>query len=349
MKSAYFWLQLCGWSLLYAVLALIIYQRPVFVATELFHGAVLVGSTGLGSHLLRTFYRHYLTRASLLRQVLSLLAGSLLIAASATGLLLLSFFLLTLTEFSFPVPPEQRWFVVKTIFTGNFFNMALAMLFWSSVYFSVSKVRQLRQTTELLHATQLDALVSQLNPHFLFNALNNIRALILEDPDKARHMLADLSDMLRYNLAAEDGVKVPLKQELSIVHNYLALCSIQFEHRLQYQERIAAGCEELAVPKLLLQLCVENAIKHGISHLPQGGTIHISASASATQLKLRIANHGRLNPEAATGTGVGLKNIRQRLLLLYQGKASLELYQQQDQVITKITLPREPMHERSDH
>lgn len=343
-SASYALLQCSGWGLLYVLMSLLIYNRQISVATELLYCAVLVGSTALGSHLLRNLYRRKLQQAGVLRQATSLMFGSILVAAVATCLLLLVFFLLSLTPYSFPVPAAQRWFVIKHIFSGNFFNMLLAMSLWSALYFAITKVRQLRQTTALLQASQLDALLNQLQPHFLFNALNNIRALILEDPEKAREMLSVLADMLRYNLDPRAGVKVPLAQELEVVQHYLALCSIQFEQRLRYQQQIPEACLALAVPRLLLQLCVENAIKHGISQLPAGGCIAISARITDNQLCLTVSNDGQLKSGIA-GTGVGLANIRQRLALLYQGRASLQLTQQQHQVLTEICLPMESLDE----
>ena len=343
-QASYALLQCSGWGLLYALLSLMIYNRAVFISTELLYGAVLVSSTGLGSHLLRSLYRRKLQQTGVVRQATSLLIGSILVAAAATCLLLVVFFLLSLTQYSFPVPAAQRWFVIKHIFSGNFLNMLLAMLLWSTLYFAITKVRQLRQTTALLQATQLDALLNQLQPHFLFNALNNIRALILEDAEKARDMLSILADMLRYNLDPRAGVKVPLAQELQVVQHYLALCSIQFEQRLRYQQQIPNACMALAVPRLLLQLCVENAIKHGISQLPAGGSIAISARITDNQLRLTVTNDGQLQQDTG-GTGVGLANIRQRLDLLYQGRASLQLTQQQQKVLTEICLPMESLDE----
>lgn len=343
-QASYALLQCCGWGLLYISLSLYIVNRQISVPQELIYGAVLVGSTGLGSHLLRHFYRRKLQQAGVLRQATSLILGSLISAAVATTMLVGCVFLFSLTEFSFPIPEAQRWFVIKHIVSGNFINMLLAMSLWSALYFAITKVRQLRQTTALLQASQLDALLNQLQPHFLFNALNNIRALILEDPEKAREMLSVLADMLRYNLDPKAGVKVPLAQELDIVQHYLALCSIQFEQRLRYQQQIPESCLSLAVPRLLLQLCVENAIKHGISHLPAGGSIEISARIVDDQLCLAVCNDGQLQ-QRTDSTGVGLANIRQRLALLYQGKASLTLSQQAQQVITEIRLPMELTNE----
>ncbi|MDF3127452.1 histidine kinase [Rheinheimera sp. 1928-s] len=341
MINLYSWGQWAGWTLLYVLMALMISNRPVFVETELLYAAVLIGATGLGSHGLRLFFRNQLAQSSLTKQTVTLVAGAVVIAAFATLMLLIMVFLLSALGYGYPIPPDQRWFVIKSIGQGNFFNMLMVMLLWSALYFSMIKVRQLRQTTALLHATQLDALINQLNPHFLFNAINNIRALILEDPERARTMLATLSDMLRYNLNSEQGIKVALHQELEIVHAYIALCSIQFEHRLQYVEQIDEDCNNVLIPKLLIQLCVENAIKHGISRLTQGGEIRIRALVQHGEISIQISNPGLLQSTTQNTTGVGLKNIRQRLQLLYLGAASLWLEQQQDKVVAEIRLPLE--------
>lgn len=341
MTKAYCWLQWLGWSLLYATFVLLIINRPIVVETEFLYAAILIGVLGYSSHLLRSYYRAKVPNATAIAQVRVLIIGSVLGAFLAVSLMILSYFMLSVTEFSFPIPLEQRWYVIKSLFFGNYFNMLGALLFWSALYFAITKVRQLHSTTELLHATQLDALINQLNPHFLFNAINNIRALILEDPERSRTMLASLSEMLRYNLNSKDGVKVTLEQELAIVHSYIDLCSIQFEQRLQYQEHIACNCRSLRVPKLLLQLCVENAIKHGISRMTEGGEICIQAKIQSNMLRLIVRNHGTLQPLNSNKTGVGLTNIKQRLQLLYNGEANLRLYQQDKSVITEICLPME--------
>lgn len=341
MSKLYGSLQWTMWGLLYCSMAIAVYNRPVFVETELFYGAVLVGVTALGSHLLRGFYRARAASYSVVQQVVTLVAGSVLFAALAAALLLLAVFSLSASGVSFPIPADQRWFVIKTVFSGNFINMLLALLFWSAVYFAFTKVRQLRQTTALLQQTQLDALINQLNPHFLFNAINNIRALILEDTERSRAMLAALSDMLRYNLDSQQGVKVTLAQELSIVQRYIDLCSIQFEQRLSYQQQIEPQCESMLLPKLLLQLCVENALKHGISKLPQGGEISVTATAVERCLILQISHPGTLAPTYHDARGVGIKNIKQRLQLLYHGQASFRLEQRANCVVTQITLPAE--------
>lgn len=334
--------QLSGWLLLYALISTGVWMRPVFNPVELLYAGVLVGSSAVGSHMIRAGYKKHFRNKAIWQQVCFLLISSTLIAAIATLLLVVSVFSLAQFGVTDPIPAPQRWFVTKVVFTGNYFNMLLALLFWSALYFSVLKVRQLRQTNELLKSSQLDALINQLNPHFLFNAINNIRALILEDPVRARDMLARLADMLRYSLSKDDHVKVPLSAEVAIVNEYIALCSIQFEERLRFAINADANCQQALLPKLLLQLCVENAVKHGISKQVNGGSIQVQICQQDALLDIRIRNDGELTAPD-NKAGLGLQNIRQRLALLYPDsqQTGVTLYREPNQVCTHIRLPLE--------
>tara|TARA_R110002126_G_scaffold38993_8_gene116015 strand:- start:4264 stop:5325 length:1062 start_codon:yes stop_codon:yes gene_type:complete len=341
-RHAYLTCQLLGWLTLYAAMGFTAWLRPIFTPVEWLYALVLVGSSAIGSHFIRNGYKNYLLRKAIWQQVMYLALSSLVFATIAGLLLLITVFTLAHFGITNPIPSAQRGFVIKVVFTGNFFNLLLALLFWSVLYFSVSKVRQLRQTSELLKSSQLDALKNQLNPHFLFNAINNIRALILEDPARAREMLARLADMLRYSLSKDDKSKVTLNSELAIVNEYIALCSIQFEERLHFSVDIAVNCRQALVPKLLLQLCVENAIKHGISTEINGGSIDVTVHQTDNMLNIIIRNDGLLQ-KVARQQGVGLRNIRQRLALLYPANndAGLRLYNENNKVITHVRLPLE--------
>lgn len=341
-RHVYLICQLSGWLGLYAVISFSAWLRPIFTRVELLYALVLIGSTAIGSHFIRTAYKNRCRGKAIWQQVLFLAVSSPLVAALATLLLLITAFSLAQLGVTNPIPPAQRWFVARVVFTGNFFNMLMALLFWSALYFSMTKVRQLRQTSELLKSSQLDALINQLNPHFLFNAINNIRALILEDPARAREMLARLADMLRYSLSKDDKAKVTLKAELDIVNEYIALCSIQFEDRLQFIVDAPSNCQIALLPKLLLQLCVENAIKHGISTNIDGGIIKVTVRQNGNMLAIVIVNNGNLN-NGVEHQGVGLQNIRQRLALLYPDskQTGLSLYSNNNQVITRILIPLE--------
>ncbi|MDX1678763.1 sensor histidine kinase [Arsukibacterium sp.] len=341
-RHIYLICQLSGWLSLYVIIAIAAWLRVTFTPVELLYALVLVGSTGTGSHFIRQGFKKYLRRKTIWQQVFYLSVCSVLVAAAATMLLVAAVLSLAHLGVTNPIPAAQRGFVISVVFTGNFLNMLIALLFWCAVYFSFSKVRQLRQTSELLKSSKLDALINQLNPHFLFNAINNIRALILEDPARAREMLARLADMLRYTLSKDDNARVTLNAELTIVSEYIALCSIQFEERLRFTVDAPASCQQALIPKLLLQLCIENAIKHGISKDITGGNIELTISCRDTMLDIIICNDGKLAPNV-NGQGLGLQNIRQRLRLLYPDcqKAGLTLRSENQKVITHICLPLE--------
>ncbi|SNY42524.1 Histidine kinase [Arsukibacterium tuosuense] len=341
-RHVYLLCQLSGWLALYAVISIAAWTRLTFTQVELLYALVLVGSSAIGSHLIRFGYKKRLRSKVIWQQVLYLAVSSLLIAAIAALLLVVTALALAHFGITNPIPAAQQWFVARVVFTGNFFNMLMALLFWSALYFSITKVRQLRQTNELLKSSQLDALKNQLNPHFLFNAINNIRALILEDPQRARTMLARLADMLRYSLSKDDKAKVTLSSELAIVNEYIELCSIQFEERLRFTIDVEHNCLQALVPKLLLQLCVENAIKHGISTDINGGSIDVTIRQIDNLLDISIVNDGSFD-KVSNHQGVGLHNIRQRLALLYPDSrhAGLSLYSEQRKVKTRIRLPLE--------
>jgi LytS/YehU family sensor histidine kinase len=211
-----------------------------------------------------------------------------------------------------------------------------ALIFWSIAYLLLIKMRQLYTTKEALASSRLEALSQQLNPHFLFNTLNNIRASILEEPQKARDALAQLADMLRYTLDEYKSGKIALHKELAVVEEFIALCKIQFENRLSFQADIQNGAHDALIPRMLLQLCVENAIKHGISNLNEGGLVSLQVSIKEQNAGQKCLNILITNPvsrgEAKTNNdqnrdhlnaGVGLKNIKQRLALLYSQQRSI--------------------------
>jgi len=176
-------------------------------------------------------------------------------------------------------------------------------LVWSALYLMLSRQRQwqaaqrLHRDSELrLQQSQLQSLLAQLNPHFMFNCINNIRALILEDPAAARNMLAHFADMLRYQVAASPEVLVPLRSELAVAEDYIALMKIQFEQRLEFRLQVDPQCSALLLPKLTVQLLLENAIKHGISRSRAGGQIQLQAKLlqAPDRWQLSVCNTGQL-------------------------------------------------------
>jgi LytS/YehU family sensor histidine kinase len=223
-------------------------------------------------------------------------------------------------------------FSLRSIVSGGL-QAQLFIGAWAFIYISIqtqqrqreAELRNLRLEMGLKEA-QLRQLSEQLKPHFLFNALNNIRFMVQEDGPKAERMVVALSGMLRYSLESSRRDKRPLGEELATLHDYLALMGSQLEDRLRVALAVEPGLEACLVPPMLLQLLVENAIKHGLEALPQGGLLRLAVARVGTQLRLSVGND---RAEAASDgkqhLGLGLTNIERRLQLLYGERAQLQL------------------------
>lgn len=211
------------------------------------------------------------------------------------------------------------------------------------------QVEQLRLTASVKEA-ELRALKSQINPHFLFNSLNSLRALIDEDAPRARESVTRLANMLRYSLQSGQLETVPLEEELRIVEDYLALEQIRHENRLRVRWEITDDVRRQAVPPMLLQTLVENAVKYGISVRRDGGELVISARVEANCIHIRVTNPGELNPpssasaaRAGSSTGVGLRNASERLKLLFGERATLQLLAGGTDLVTAdVCIPLKP-------
>lgn len=199
------------------------------------------------------------------------------------------------------------------------------------------RIDRLELNTNLKQA-QLNTLKGQINPHFMFNSLNNIRGLMLEDVEKSREMLTKLSEMLRYSLTKNNIDGIALEEELEMVENYIALSKIQFEDRLEFKKHIAPDALSVQIPPMIVQLLVENATKHGISNLKDGGRIELNASKDSEALYIQVKNTGKLRI-AKDSTQLGLKNIKQRLKLLYGEQSSFELIEVNNEVVADIKIP----------
>src|ERR1700735_564737 len=177
----------------------------------------------------------------------------------------------------------------------------------------------------LARDAELKALKAQVNPHFLFNSLNSISALTSSDPAKAREMCILLADFLRMTLGLGEKTTIPLSEELTLLHRFLAIKKVRFGSRLQMTENITDDCKSLLIPPLLLQPLVENAVKHGIANLPEGGQVHLAAECENGRLSIMVENS--FDPEATPThrNGMGLANVRQRLDARYPKEASMRV------------------------
>ncbi|MBR7635775.1 sensor histidine kinase [Janthinobacterium lividum] len=229
-----------------------------------------------------------------------------------------------------------------------------ALLFWFGVfltwtvfYFTALSLRRAsRFEAEALRLevlakdAQLRALQAQVNPHFFFNSLNSVRALIFEDREAAAHMIDQLANLMRHALQSSQHATVPLAAELEAVRAYLAIEQSRFEERLRVSFDIPPCLELVRVPPMALQTLVENAVKYGVEASADGGDIRIAArrGAGMDTLQIEVANTGRLR-SASGSTGIGLRNACQRLQLACGERASLELCEQAGWVYATIHLP----------
>jgi two-component system LytT family sensor kinase len=203
------------------------------------------------------------------------------------------------------------------------------LFLWCNLYFSVKKWQELeRERERLLRAeaeardARLSALRYQLNPHFLFNSLNAVSTLVLEgDASAATRMLAQIGELLRTTLDGEAAVETALSQEIAFTEQYLAIEQTRLGGRLRVDMAISPETLDALVPSMLLQPLVENAVRHGVAPLVEGGTIRIQSKLNGSQLQVRIRNSGapraRVEPINQPAHGIGLRNTAERLKALY--------------------------------
>ena len=180
------------------------------------------------------------------------------------------------------------------------------------------------------------ALRAQINPHFLFNALHSVGALVSIDPVRADRALERLGDLLRYALGAED--EVPFGNEWRFTKDYLALEELRLGDRLRLHEDIEETATSVLVPPLILQPLVENAVRHGVADRPGGGTIAIRARLEGPHLVIGVTNDGRPN-DGPIGAGLGMSSVRRRLAAMYGDRAALEAGHVTDGFSVTIRLP----------
>ncbi len=224
--------------------------------------------------------------------------------------------------------------------TGNFF----VLFIWTSLYYAFHYFERYNLSLKYevtMKRMELDRLKSQLNPHFIFNALNSIRALVDEDPARSKKAINHLSNILRSSLSADKSQLIPLKDEMATVRAYLAMETIRFEERLKSHCKVGLKTEAILVPPLMLQTLVENGIKHGVSKLKKGGDLLVKTFIDKNYLVIEIKNTGQLTKNALIGKGYGIKNTIQRLDIIYKSKAEFKIWNENENMV--VTLVRIPL------
>lgn len=238
---------------------------------------------------------------------------------------------------------------IWTFFIANWVQSLFYLFAWLGLYIGITNSRRAKaaevdnlRLQNSLKEARLSSLSNQLNPHFLFNALNNIRFMIQENGEHAEEMIMSLSEVLRYSLESSKQDKLPLEKEVGIIERYIDLVKIQFEDRLQFNLDIDKTLHRKLVPPMILQMLIENAVKHGVEQLQNGGVIEVRCFESGGRLMMSVCNDIPKKKRTNTSdTGIGLKNIEQRLRLLYANGASLKHGVVDEQFCVSIDLPLE--------
>jgi hypothetical protein len=350
-KRIYWSLQVGGW-LLYAVLAIVSSydasgdvtpRRIVFFVVEAFLCLIITN-----------VFRVILTRYKWLYHPIHKLIPSVFISVYVMGLLIyflglpLTYALGQLFEPVTTLNWSRALSITQILGQSSFY--AFLFFLWTVFYFTYHYFE--RYNTSLKYDAsmieiELNNLKSQLNPHFIFNALNSIRALVDENPSKSKQAINQLSNILRSSLASDKKGLTKFEDELKIVKDYLGLESIRFEERLKTEFHIHPDSQKFLVPPLMIQTLVENGIKHGISKLTPGGIIQLRTTVENNYLKIHIRNSGHLLNGVKRGKGgLGLKNTVQRLKLLYGDEASFRIVNENDNfVLTEIVIPQNHTNE----
>ena len=241
---------------------------------------------------------------------------------------------------------KGQWiFENKSDLLGIYYRLLLIAI-WMLIYIVYHYVEKNRNNEldrlkfeTIVKELELKTIKSHINPHFIFNSLNSIRALVDENPKRARRAITELSNILRSSMQAEKSETVTLEKELDIVKDYLALEQMRFEERLQIEMDIDEDTLQQPVPPMMLQTLVENAIKHGISKQIKGGVVRVVAAFKNNDLELLVQNTGQLSLQP-NEEGFGIKSTEDRLNLMYQGKAVFAIRNLgTDMVESKVSIP----------
>jgi len=351
-RERIYWLcQLSGWSL-YTIIINLRYA-PYADSWQRLEQQTLMLILICGIGLLLTHVFHlFIKRSGWVRRPPQSLVPRIIVTCITLAIVweLLGLCLMIFVFHFIRVTEVRPWVFFGDVF-GWVFNSSAVLLIWSLIYFGFYYVENNRKAEiekwrlEIaVKDAELNALKSQMNPHFIFNCLNSVRALIVEDPERAQTVVTQLANILRYSLHSRNTATVTLEEELQTVSDYLALETIRLEDRLKVCMNIAPDTLDVSVPTMLIQTLVENGIKYGVAVRPEGGEINLTTCLQNAMLKIQVTNTGELS-NAGNSTGVGLRNAVDRLRLLFGESASLALESiAPDQVRARIEIPiRRPL------
>ncbi|MDW7695518.1 histidine kinase [Flammeovirgaceae bacterium SG7u.111] len=338
-RLLYWFCQFSGWSLMGLYTLIVNIQGDGLPETYIVLDTMFtLGCLMMLSHL----YRYFIIKWGWLKIIFSklilrIMLSSFILAIVSTPFSLLSTLLFHKDQLEVALTLESLIVSVITV-TFLYFGWSLAYV----LYHYVTNYNRNLKWEALINEFELNQLKSQLNPHFIFNALNTVKALVDEDPQKAKDSINQLSNILRNSLMMDKKKVIPFQEELNIVRDYLNLENTRYEERLS----VAYDIDDLTlghkVPPMMIQTIVENGIKHGIAKLKNGGQITIKTSLGEDRSAIfEIRNTGTYDPKPERREGYGLKSTKQRLALLYHNRADFSINNEKDQsVLTYIKIPQ---------
>ncbi len=338
-KTKIYWiLQATGWSLFAIGNIILYYFGGSLEIKKIIYGVLMSVWFLVSTHI----FRNLIIRWGWLSLRLIQVIPKVLLATIVLGISNFLFHLMVLTALNILGSVDFEADIVFTYISATMvFYLLWALLYF--IYHYIEKYNASLKYEAVKNEIELNRLKSQLNPHFIFNALNSIRALVDENPDKAKNAITQLSSILRSSLVMNKNRLTSFDEEINAVKDYLELETIRFEERLQTNICIDPASKKFQVPPLMIQTLVENGIKHGISHLKAGGKLSIETKVNDIFLTIRIRNNGQLlNGSQENSRGFGIENTKQRLKLLYGNQASFKITNEDsDTVLTEIILPQQ--------
>lgn len=228
------------------------------------------------------------------------------------------------------------------IFLGYLMYVIYLVFFYAVNYYQSlkEKIKKEVEYKALLREAELQALKSQINPHFLFNSLNSISSLTVSDPEKAQEMVINLSTFMRYSLMHNEKEMVPFSKELENIKLYLGIEKVRFGKKLNAEFEIDSHCFEAEIPNMILQPLFENAIKYGVYETTNQVTINTSCVCEGNLLKIRITNDYDADTVKRKGEGIGLRNIRQRMEILYNQPDLLKIINHKTSFEVQLIIPQ---------
>ena len=339
-KTLYWICNICGWLFFVLLNSLLLNLDNAFSIKVAKSLAILFVFGVLISHL----YRNLIIRSGWLK------LSTLKIIPRMLSATILFAMLMEAVQFVFEsilgIADPQRYITSSIVY--NVLVLSLLFFFWSVIYFLVHYIENYKKAEienlkweASINEIELNKLKSQLNPHFMFNAMNSIRALVDENPVKSKEAITQLSNILRNTLQMGKNRVISFDEEMKIVNDYLGLESIRYEERLKTMVAVAEDSKHFYVPPLMIQTLVENGIKHGISKLTAGGIIEITAEVKDDKLIVKIRNSGQMDEKKESDSGFGIKNTLQRLQLLYGKDASLKIENENTGIVlTQLIIPK---------